>query len=213
VSEIDSQALLLVDEVLGVAGGKAASTELDDGRLDQVLNVNDIIRRSRSVQDGIFWGLWRNIHAAAGEVSSNINPYTTPSDTNTTGWETPIPRKLEVWVLGATVSRSSGAGGLDEALLELRMTAVQQAFGEDSAGAAIAGQNANMALARWDVISELTTRDVALTETGAPFARIGLRVPRRSTIRFTSDAAAAANFDLQVLLGLFPRALGQDIAV
>jgi len=40
--------------------------------------------------------------------------------------------------------------------------------------------------------------------------RVGQRIPRNATLRFRSVSTAAATYRLDMFLGLFPIALGQD---
>jgi len=40
---------------------------------------------------------------------------------------------------------------------------------------------------------------------------VNIRIPRGATLAFHSTSAAAAEFQMAFLLGLFPAALGQDV--
>jgi len=212
--EIDSQALFTINRVLGLAGtGAAQQTILDDGDLTQVLDVNPFVRRGMTLasRTGIYFGIFRNVHGAGGLINNIINPYEAPNSRDGFPAVITVQSGLELWLLGASGERLSGAGGLDEGLLQILFSSDQQAFGSDDSGGAVAS-SANLHVARWDGVSTATTTNALVMEDGSTFARIGIRLSRLATgLRFISDASAAATFQLNVMMGLFPTGLGQDV--
>jgi len=211
---VDSSALTLLNKILRIAGTGfgASQTELDDGNLTQVLEVSPVIRRSLTPANssGIFYSIFANVHAGAGQLHTSVNPYTTPVGT-LGAFVTPLRTDQEIWLISAAIARTAGAGTLDAALLELELPAISQAFGENNSGVAVASSK-DYPLGRWDVIDTETTRLVGLTESGEPLVKLNMRLARGSLIRFTSDVAgASATIQCTVLLGIFPIALGQDI--
>ena len=216
--DIDSDALTSLNRVLGIAGSRlgAQTTELDDGNLTQVLDVNEIVRRSRTLQDfdGIYFGVIRNVHAGAGELITSVDPYALPVGAGP-GFPTNITAQtgLELWLIGASLYRISGTGTLDGATLELIFDSPQQAFGVDDSGAAVA-TTGGIPLAHWDSILTTITSNPGITEQGEVYIPMGIRLARASIgLRFISDVAgAAATMQTNIILGLFPAGLGQDVA-
>jgi len=210
MKKIDSQALEVLKEALGLSGAASPVTELTDGIVDQVLWVNDIIRRSRTQAQtgGLYTGILKNTHAAADSRVSALLPYNA-TIAAIPPYPTPMPRGFDVWILSAAVTQASGTGTLQAALL---LECPASVMGLSSTTGAF---QSNQNLAFWDtVIVENTTFGIAsgITE---PTRKIGLRIPRAPTtaLRFASTSSAAAVFDCFITLGVFPTALGQDVLV
>lgn len=211
---IESDALDNVYRVLGLSGGALPKgTLLDDGNVSQVLTVNDIVRRSRTpgVTVGFYYGILLNIHAAAGEVATSIDPYSVGAF-GQPPYPSPVLPGFDVWCLTASVNRRTGAGTLDGAVLSYDPTGIQRAFGRNSAAAEVS-THSPFPLARWTALDLETTQSIGVAGDGGGMVKIGLRLGRGGSLGFTSDvAAAAANIECNMILGLFPEALGQDIA-
>ena len=208
---IDSDALDELYRTLGLAGGSERGTLLDDGNVSMVLALDRIVRRSRTpgVTDGSHYGVLQNVHGAAGQVATTIDPYAAGDDA-IAPWDPVIPAGFDVWIMGAAVRRVAAAGGLDGGVLSINPLANQQGFGRDSAGAPVADIS-GYPIAFWDTLNTDTTFALGLAGDGSAWARLGIRLTRGAAIAFTSDAAAAATFNCTVLLGLFPAGLGQDV--
>jgi len=209
---VDSQALGIVNRALGLTGVGAPLTEFLDGQLDQVLDVGSLVRRGRTLagSGGMFFGLLRNIHAAANSQVSEIQPYF-PNGAEIDPYPNRVPLGFDVWVLAATVEQLSGTGTFTGALF-MDPAANSQGWGIDQAGAAVTGDRP-MPLAFWDsVVAQ--DRTIALQEDGSPWVRIGMRLMRNAQsntgLRFSSTSSALATFDCYILLGFFPIGLGQD---
>lgn len=213
---VDSQALGLVNRALGLTGSGAPLTEFLDGQLDQTLNVTPIVRRGRTLagSSGIFMGVLRNNHAGADSQTSVISPYNVP-----TGAIAPYPevmgRGFDIWLLKAQAEQIAGAGTFSGALfVTLRG---QQGFGIDEAGAAVV-RDSVMLLAFWDtVVTE--AREFGLLGGQFPLQHVGIRLPRSTAaapgteLTWATTSSAAAVFDVQLWLGVFPIALGQDASL
>jgi len=214
--EVDSGALLLINRTLGIAGRGSAQTDLDDGNLTQVIDVNPIVRRSKTLAsfEGVYTGLLRNVHAVAGQLTSTIDPYALAVGAGA-GFPDVVPAQsaLDIWLIGACVFRLAGAGTLDGATLETPHTAAQKAFGIDDSGVAV-DASGSISLGHWDAILGTVNTDPATTPQGNTWVPIGLRLARASTgLRFISDVAgASATIQCNMLIGVFPSGLGQDIA-
>jgi len=77
-------------------------------------------------------------------------------------------------------------------------------------------------LAFWDAITTAFAADnFGTLADGKAYAPIGVRIPRHITtatitgarLKFTTASSAAAEFETQVVLGMFPITLGQDLAI
>lgn len=213
MKRITSQALDLVNRVLGLTGAGSPETQLTDGIVDQALDINPIIRRglTPAASTGLYTGRISNIHAGSGTITTTVEPYNVA--TGATGsFTAPIPAGLEIWLLTAAVRQVSGTGTL-AALLHVAWPGTNRGFGVDSAGAAIGG-GADYAVALWDSVLAAPGMTVGLLESGAPLAKIGLRFPRGGgTMSFSTTASALATFDCHIVLGLFPISLGQDVLI
>lgn len=223
---IHSGALTILNRILGIAGSRtgASQTDLDDGNLSQVLNVNPIVRRSRTPGNtGWFYFLIENNHAGADDEVGTVDPYGIGAGGNGAVAPYPIapvdggkgvPPDLEVHLIGVGLNRNSASGALAGALCAIIPLTTQQGFGVDDAGAQhLAGININVA--RWDSINSATTafgEGVGVSATGVPFVPVNMRIPRGALIRFSSTSGAAAIFTMYGVLGLFPISLGQDVS-
>lgn len=210
--KIDSDALAVVTKSLGLTGRGSQLTEFLDGQLDQTFDVLPAIRRGRTLAstEGIFTAILRNIHSAANSVTTTVRPYNIDSVDAIAPWPAPVPEQFDIWLLEATVSREAGAGDMVGGLLDIQLDS--QGFGRDSAGAAVVG-SAAIPLAFWDALAtEGAVTMGILAGARGPIKRIGIRLPRINdpalTFRTTSDAAA--EFQADLILGLFPVSLGQD---
>jgi len=206
--EIDSTALLLANRMLGVAGPGSAATELEDGILNQVLDVAPIVRRSRTLggSGGWYYALMENVHLAANAQSSTLDLYAAVGPIN--GYENPLPDRFDCWLMQASCRRIAGAGDLTDGVFSLNPAESQQGCGVDQAGAAFAGSS-NMALAVFDGIF---TGGIAInTLTNEANYKIGIRVPRGASIIWGTTAGAAATFRGELAIGVFPVTTGQDL--
>jgi len=207
--KFDGPALEGIRESCGLTGVGAQITELPDGVADQVLEVGQFIRRGRTVanSEGIFTGQLINTHVAGASEFATVDPYNATSPAGA-GYLNPVPRGYDVWVLGTWAYRLSGAALVD-AMIGLSYPATRYAF---------AGNAASMFA---PLRSYLTTALGEATVAGTPYFRSfgdgliqryqAVRVPRGASIFWsTTNAAAAAVYHAEMLIGLFPAALGQD---
>jgi len=116
-----------------------------------------------------------------------------------------------VWLLGASVRQVSGTGTLNAAL-SMIVSTTQQGFGQDNGGSLILVAQ-RIRLAFWDAIGSDGTNFGILNELGT-HKKLGIRLPRTTTdLSFLVTSSATSAWDCQLLLGLFPVALGQDVVV
>ncbi len=208
--KVDSQALGVVNRALGLTGAGSPETEFLDGVVDQVLDVAALVRRGRALAgtSGIFTPTLRTINTDANSITASIDPYI-PGTTNAVApYPSTVPASQDVWLLGASVRQVSGAGTLS-ATLSLTVSTRTQGFGRDNGGGLVLVSQ-KIRLAFWDALGSDGTNFGILNELGT-HKRIGIRIPRRSsTITFITTSSATSTWDCQMILGLFPVALGQD---
>jgi len=217
---ITSDALFLLNRMLGLAGGTPGATELDDGNVSQVLDITDVVRRSRTIasSQGWFFCIMDNVHAAAGALDSEINPYVPGAAFAPTvsAFPASVPRDFDFWLYTASLLRIGGDGDLDGAILRMNPTAAQQGWGIDNSGAAVAG-NDPYPIGRWTALDEtLAARDpYGIAGDGSAFIKVNQRIARGNLLRFTTDTSgqtAETTFRLFLTCGLFSEGIGQDIA-
>ncbi len=212
MKRIDSDALGILTKSLGLTGAGSPITELADGVVDQMLSIAPIVRRSRTQAQtqGIYTGVFSNVHVASDERVSTFLPYTPAAGVSIAPYPSPVPAQFDIWLLGATVRRTAGSGTVTAALFVL-YEGVQQGFGVDSAGAAVVAAS-QMPVAFWDTFRGTGSVTIAVTSGGLNIPPIGLRLPRQpaTQLLFRSSSSAALTLSCDVILGVFPVALGQD---
>lgn len=218
MSLIPGNQLRLISKLMGLSQQAIAGiSDLDDKNISQVLTTNELVRRGLTEANlgGWYQGLLENVHSVADGETSSIDPYA-PGASFVAPYPALVPEGWDVWLLGVGGVRSSGAGGLTGALMQIDPLRTQVGWAQDDAGAPVTAVSPAWTIARFDSVSaEIggVQADPMLTEAGDCFVHVGVRLPRGITIVFHSEAAAAAEFQAQFLMGLFPEALGQDILV
>ena len=216
MKHLDAGSLDLLKDSLGEGRGGSLFTELDDGNLQLTFDTNAIARRSRAPgsRGGIFYGILRNVHTDAETLQTTVNPFTVK-----TGAIAPYPSLadedfdsslFDMWVLQAAVRQISGSGDMTAALFATYPSRTQ-GWGVDDSGVAVVNA-LQMGLAFWD---NIVTQSAVIGLQGAafPLASPQFRLPAESTLAFSSTSTLTSSYDCQVLLGIFPIALGQDVKV
>lgn len=212
MKKIDSEALVLVNRILGLAGGGfQQSTELDDANLSLVFEIAEATRRARAlgVTEGWFVGYMDNVHVGAGTLASTQFPYEPVGPVN--AYPGIVRPGFDVWITSVSLHRVSGSGDMDGAILEMDPTARHQGWGVNNSAAAVVADTP-LEIARWSGLDSATTTIIGITGDGNAMVRTLIRVNRGVQLRFISDATAAATFRCALSLALFPEALGQDVA-
>jgi len=211
LKKIDSDALGILTKALGLTGAGSPITELTDGVVDQSLDVVPIIRRGRTQEpsSGIYTAIMQNIHAVADTETTQVNPYAVGTGV-IPPYPDPLPPQFDLWLLSATVRRQSGAATV-QASLHIQYGSRQQGWGVTDAGVAVV-ESAPVPIAYWDALVSTQTTFALLNGANGPYAHRGIRIPRAPnlTLEFTTVASAAATFNCELVLGVFPVSLGQD---
>jgi len=85
----------------------------------------------------------------------------------------------------------------------------QLGWGIDDSGVAVV-TTPILILSHWDAVTT-DTFEFGLEDSKVPTILRGMRIPRNAGLRFSSTASALATFRCDLILGLFPTTLGQDI--
>jgi len=201
-----------VQELVGASPGTLGVTVLEDDSVTQTLPVvPDIARRSLVTGETGWWiANLDNVHTAADAETSLINPYAAADDVPAgSAFPLLVPATQDLWLLGASVNRISGAADLTAAALTLDPVARQQAFGRDDSGAAIVASG-EIPLALWVGLNTDTPVAMALLVGGGVHQAIRTRWPRNARVTFRTESAGTATFRLVMIWGLFQAGLGQD---
>lgn len=216
--EVDSGALGLINRILGIAGSRtgAQSTELDDGVLVQTLDVAGVVRQGRApaASGGLYRGVLQNVHSAADDERSQIDPYN-PGASAFGGWPGAVPEGFDIWVLKASLVRSAGAGDMTGGQLRLftNFATSNLGWGEDDAGAAFSSSQ-NPILAAWEGAANTNTAAgfawYPETGTAKVVADIGIRLRRGYILTLDTTSSAALTCQCVMQVAIYPSAVGQD---
>lgn len=212
---IDSDALHILNRSLGMTGAGSAVTELTDGVVDQMLEIGQIARRGRALGPGggMFFPTIRNEHTDAEGIRTNIDPYNVGTTGLVAPYPNPVPPQFDLYLIGASIRTAAGtSGGMSAATLSIEVPTPAEGWGLTDSGVAVLVAEP-IRLANWNAMASdgATTYGILATNRG-PHQRIGLRLPRVSGmfISFASVSTVTVSVDCQMIIGLFPVALGQD---
>jgi hypothetical protein len=219
MKELDSVALELVNKALGLAGAGAQTTELEDGLLQQVLEVSGLIGRGRSpIGDAIAWAVLQTTHGGADTQVVAVDPYfTTSSPGITYNWPVPVPAGFDIWLIGATgrnlglLTASALASGYVGLVGDVQGDAAWAQ--RESGGAPGAVFPIRYPLVSWTGEATLGGQAFFVGDDNDAAARNDpVRIRRGSTIECRLTSTGTAVYQVAILLGLFPVGLGQDAA-
>ncbi len=210
---IDSDALGELNRSLGLTGRGSQVTELNDGIVDQIVDINLAARRGRThgQTSGIFTPTMRNINVDIETVTTTINPYNVGTTAAVPPYPPVMPVQFDIWLIGASTRIVSGSGTFN-ATLALEQATPQQGFGVDDAGARpLVSEPIRLAL--WNGTATVGTTFGTLNTNNGPHWRGPIRLNRvNMTLVYVSLSSATQTSDCQLILGVFPSGLGQDIA-
>lgn len=216
---VDSQALEGLNRALGLAGPGSGQTDLEDGELIQTIDTQGIIRRSRgiaSTSGGWFTGIMENVHTSGStNKSTRINIYTTVFQPPLPAAGQIIPQGYDWWLIGAGLKGTSGtASNFTDGALLLDCGGGLTGFFEDDSSATTPAQEAIIPLVRWDDLVTIGGSVIGLREDGNVWTPINLRIPQHVTpiLDFVSTATNAVTVRCNLIVGLFPAQLGQDVS-
>ncbi len=207
--EVDSDALGIVNRALGIAGAGAPLTEFSDGILDQVLSVNDLVRRGRTPAEssGLFYGVLQTVHPGADTQTTEINPFNAAVGA-IEPYPVPVPIGFDLWLVAANLQQTAAVVQATAGLFTL-LPATSQGWGLDEGNLAVVTQ-VRTCVAFWDSLVQ-QTHVFGITEQGEPLVKIGQRLRPGTTLLLSVTSAAAATYNCQCIMGLFPVGMGQDV--
>lgn len=198
-------------ETIGAVGIGAQVTELTDGLAEQVLTINEFIRRGRTWagQEGIFTARLVNTHAAADAQAQTINPYaTTPAN----GWQNPIPVGYDVWLLSVTAVASVDAliSTTIPSYVSLVYPATKFAFGQTQTAVTrlLRTFNVETPYSGGAIFCGAATSGTIPNADG--WRGQPIRIPRGALIGWNSTSLQAGDLTALLTIGLFPAGMGQD---
>jgi len=195
------------------------ATEIDlDGVTQTLPVVPEILRRSNSggvgEATGLFIGIMElNFGAGATEEEATIDPYNVLL---TAGPGYPatiqISEDLDIWILEITGRRSGGTGSnFTTAMFGLDDPATHRGFGVDEAGASVGGLPIRTLVDFTQLNTDLAPNNPLQGANGETRFDVTQRIRRGTIFSFFGSATNAVVVRCQILMGLFPAGLGQDV--
>jgi len=214
LKKLSSEALTWVNRALRLYGSSPLQeTELVDGHVDLVLAINEIARRGNTlgVGQGIFTAAMRNEHAGSGTLATSVDPFNVAVGNVIAPYPSPVPKDFDVWLVGAGLGRTGGTGTVT-ASLSIDYQADAQGWGEADDGSAVVSAGGNPLIFWTQAL--LQTSIQGMQGDAFPYGPIHpIRLRRPVTfLTFSSTASAAADWQCNLILGVFPVTLGQDIS-
>lgn len=200
MQEFDGPGLKDTQKILGLSSKPGFRTDFDSDVVQQVLDVQRIIRRGRAhAQSTGIWH-WQSqlSHAVADTQTLVVDPYNFGSAFN--GYPVPVPEGYDVWLIGPVT---------------LVLNALALNMGTMVIASAIAGHLAattSIPVGIWD-------NDVSLGGGAGIFGvsnnnpilfPSATRLHRGATLDFTTISSAAMIAQFRYRLGVFAAGLGQD---
>jgi len=111
---ITSGLFTFLTKALGLSGEGAQTTQLDDGFVALVLGIENIAAYSQSIGSKQGWlsSVISNTHAAAGDVTESMNPYS--PGTRIEAFGAIDPAEFDFWYFGSSVRLVSSSQTVDE---------------------------------------------------------------------------------------------------
>jgi len=214
VKRIDSDALHIVNRSLGMTGAGSPVTELADGVVDQVLEVGQVARRGRALGPGggLFYPTIRNEHTDAESIRTNVDPYNVGTTGLVAPYPNPVPPQFDIYLIGASIRSAAGtASGMTLSTLSIEVPTPAEGWGLTDSGVAVLVAEP-IRLVMWNAMTTDGTSFGIRAVNRGPHERSGLRLPRvpGMFLSFASVSTVTVSIDCQMILGLFPVALGQD---
>ena len=227
---MNSEALVLLDRILGLSGpGGEQYTTLDDGNVQQVIEISDIARRSLTPAGtaGIFNVVIQNNDTSGTLINQTMDLYdlrnTMTLTASTHAYPVPVPRGFDVWLIQASAWTGWDLTKIDLLQLNLASPSSHNAITANQTlnGAPIQSGPAlgRQPLVRWDggeaigTITGATDVYPLYTLEGLVSKRLNLRIRRGTELMVASVCSASqVEMNVEIIVGVFPEGLGQDIA-
>ncbi len=213
--EFDGPALSPLNRAYGLSGINAEQqTFLDDGNVQQVLDIGGIARRGRpGFSRNIFYGIMLNSHVGAGALLSFIDPYNAVNPAN--GYPAVIdPDEFDIYLLGMN-SRAVVGGSVTWGMAGFDRQSVLVGLTDTAAGGAASTADQDIILGAWTDYTTITNTgtgiEFALDVSGRSWLTFKERWPADTPLTFRSLVTGATDVFCEVKFGIAPAALGQDV--
>jgi len=205
---VDSSALELVNRQLGLLGGTQVSTELDENDLKQTFDVGSAVRRGRAdvATGGWFYGILEMVHAGSGTLTAEIDPYS-PGLGVVGSYPLRVPNDFDVWIESYSIIQDSGVAAMSYGAARIAPAARAQGWGLDDSGAI----EISPTIFGLGLFDSLDAQGFGLTEGGEQLVKLGVRVPRGSTLSARTTVDGVTTLHAVFMLGLFPIGMGSDV--
>lgn len=214
--EFDSPGLRELHRILRVSTGPPQLQELDDGIIQQMLELNAFLRRELTPQgsSGIFTASILNTHTGSDTETTLVNPYTPGTTFVKPEWGDPVAAGLDVWLLAAHAEAVTGLGDFGGGGLALVSDSNAMGWRNEANAIAVNSQimtyDQELAQGAQTFLMSNANDIIMLDERGNG----GIRIPREADTRIEfqtiKTGAGAATYKLFMILGLFPAGMGQD---
>lgn len=217
--EMDSAALVLLRQSLGLAGAAGGSTILEEDSVTQVIDVGSFARQGLPPgNNGLFYFLLQATTSVANpslSATSNVyNPTDGTTDFNQPPFPLLVPDQFDIYLINCSL-------GLDNttftaAILQRIIPTTATGWGvhnNDTTVEAITSASQPVPIAVWDGAVTAVGVEMGTLNGEDGLQRIGVRMIRGESLRLRVSAGGINVVTCFVLAALMPRALGQDVGV
>lgn len=218
---VDSDALTSVAQVLGISGTGAkagvgsAFTELDESRLDQIVSVNDMVRRSRAPAGTAGWFFAAfdcNMGAGVTSETASLNVYAPGASLVNAPFTGVVPRDFDIWLIGhSAVISGATAGNFSDAGLRLECPVTHEGVGVQEDGSKPSPTVGNFQLVSWDSTIVVGGRQILIDANGNSYFPLGIRIRRGQLLKFDCSATNVVVVRGTCIMAMLPAGLGQDV--
>lgn len=188
--------------------------DFDERHAQQTIPLYPELRRRSKPLAGIdnwFYAVQQHAHAGAGGLVTSVSVYNPPNPLN--GYPSAVPEGWDIFLLAVQGQQQAGDDAdFTAASVNIFPGAFSQGMGDIDTGLPVEVAIAFTIGHSTVILEDVGTNVMAWDDSGTMlYPRI--RLPRGANIGFASEALAATTLRAIFILGVFPMALGQDVAV
>lgn len=212
MKEIVSGGLNTLSRLLGLTYGGSQTVRIDDGMIQQVIDMRNIIGRGRAVGPA---GIGRIVMESEHLIGQNLTQVLDPYDPEfvIAPWPGNVSIDYDVYLVACSLAREAGtASNMTGAALILQESVLPgPSQNNTSAGGAVAldQEEAEYGLAYWDGTESF---DQYRDPTGVALVPLGIRIPRGATLSFRVSSTAAVTVKCSIICAVIPQGSRQDVA-
>lgn len=217
MKQVDSVALGLVDKALGLAGTGSQVTDLEDGIVNQVLEISVLAARARSQlgPEGAKICILETVHGAANNQVAAVDPYFIGSTPGSIfNWPVPVPLGLDVWLHAISGLEVTGGSNFSSGYVGIvGDQAGDGGWGTNQAGAAVTAVPMRIPIIAWGDIGEFGNIQFMENILNGELSILpGIRIPRGMTVEFRTTSANVMTMQALLLMSLVPVGLAQSVS-